>query len=71
LPKRSTAINYFKKNLPIINKTKHPTTKREKMEKTRGLKTRQTKKPSKKANSLGEWGQIKYLEHPLCEKHIR
>jgi hypothetical protein len=50
LPKRSTAVNYFLKNLPIINKTKHPT-KGEKMEKTRGLKTRQTKKPSKKANS--------------------
>jgi hypothetical protein len=33
----------------MINKTKHPTTKGEKMEKTRGLKTRQTKKPSKKA----------------------
>jgi hypothetical protein len=53
--------------LPIINKTKHPT-KGEKMEKTRGLKTRQTKKPSKKANSLGEWGQNKVLGTPTLRE---
>jgi hypothetical protein len=56
LPKRSTAanlcVNYFSENLPIINKTKHPT-KGERMEKTRELKTGQTKKPSKNTNSQG------------------